>query len=146
MGRSSSAGFTGQTGGLRRPRSVGHPVFAAADGEENSRTNAMCPSPRKKNTCQATAQHKQPAKKEIPGLAAVLEYLYKYVHISNIRTNIGLTLTPAKVPHKTPRTPAEPTPRGGCIYGAKSKIIKRWGTHREVPGKTPEKHNLFIIY
>lgn len=46
-------------------RSVGHPVFAAADGEENSRTNAMCPSPRKKNTCQATAQHKRP---KVPGL------------------------------------------------------------------------------
>jgi len=85
---------------------VGHPVFAAADGEENSRTNAMCPSPRKKNTCQATAQHKQP---KIPGLR----------HFRNIQTNIGvyysIALTPAKVPKVgLPRT-AEPTALGALF-------------------------------
>lgn len=46
----------------RRPRRThtigGTPCIQPLVGEENSRTNAMCPSPRKKNTCQATAQQK----------------------------------------------------------------------------------------
>jgi len=71
--------FGGEWGKGGGTRSVGHPVFAAADGEENSRTNAMCPSPRKKNTCQATAQHKRP---KVPGLQ----------HFRNIRTDIIATL------------------------------------------------------